>query len=291
MTLIDLLMDNPRTIIAYTIFFAILAILLPLIGYLGKIFPKLSEKKNLITSRVFLGLAIFGVILTVLVSFLFVKLVKLRNLITFEFFGVITFIFPLLLAAIAFAPFYLTKPEASLREGRLVENRHLAELFVVYAAFGLVASNFHDILWCGEKTSWFTVTGYIGYELEIWVDVVGANTYDYVFFGFFMILHVIFGGTLATFMLWRYTRRYGEKLLRNPNSRTAFLLAWIGALLWGYGLYLMDKSSLYFVDGQPTLAWIVGTFIWIPLGIFILGYSGKFLSRFEQGLTSKDTGI
>ncbi len=281
MTLIALLMDNPRTAIAYLIFFAILATLIPFFGYIGRIFPRFNEKRNLVAAKIFLIIAIFGIIFTVLVSFLFVY-IKLRDIINFEFFAVIMFVFPVILAPFTFTPFYLTKSDSSLREGRLVENRNIAELFVVYAAFGVVASNFHDILWCGEKTSWFTVTGYNGYELEIWVKVVGANTYDYAFFGFYMILHVVFCGCLATIMLWQYTRRYGEKLLRNRNSKSAFILAWIGALLWGYGLYIMDKSSLYFIDGQPTIAWIVGTFIWIPLGIFILGYSGKFLSKFEQ---------
>ncbi|NVM31703.1 MAG: hypothetical protein HWN65_22890 [Candidatus Helarchaeota archaeon] len=276
MTLIDLLMDNPRTVIAYTIFFAILALILPFFGHVGRIFPRFNKKQNLIIARILSILAIFGIILTVLISFLFVY-VKLRDIVTFEIFGVVTFVFPLLLAPLVFAPFYLSKPGSLLREGRTVEKRHSAELFIVYAAFGVVASNFHDILWCGEKTSWFTVTGYNGYELEIWVDIVGANTYDYVFFGFFMLLHVIFCGTLATFMLWRYTRRYGESLIRNPHSRWAFILAWGGSLIWGYGLYVMDSF-----DRHTEILWFFSTFVLIPLGILILGYSGKFLSKFEQ---------
>lgn len=276
MTLIDLLMDNPRTVIAYTIFFAILALILPFFGHVGRIFPRFNKKQNLIIARILSILAIFGIILTVLISFLFVY-VKLRDIVTFEIFGVVTFVFPLLLAPLVFTPFYLSKPGSLLREGRTVEKRHSAELFIVYAAFGVVASNFHDILWCGEKTSWFTVTGYNGYELEIWVDIVGANTYDYVFFGFFMLLHVIFCGTLATFMLWRYTRRYGESLIRNPHSRWAFILAWGGSLIWGYGLYVMDSF-----DRHTEILWFFSTFVLIPLGILILGYSGKFLSKFEQ---------
>lgn len=269
-------MDNPRTVIAYTIFFAILALILPFFGHVGRIFPRFNKKQNLIIARILSILAIFGIILTVLISFLFVY-VKLRDIVTFEIFGVVTFVFPLLLAPLVFAPFYLSKPGSLLREGRTVEKRHSAELFIVYAAFGVVASNFHDILWCGEKTSWFTVTGYNGYELEIWVDIVGANTYDYVFFGFFMLLHVIFCGTLATFMLWRYTRRYGESLIRNPHSRWAFILAWGGSLIWGYGLYVMDSF-----DRHTEILWFFSTFVLIPLGILILGYSGKFLSKFEQ---------
>ena len=276
MTLIDLLMDNPRTVIAYTIFFAILALTLPFFGHVGRIFPRFNKKQNLIIARILSIIAIFGIILTVLISFLFVY-VELRDIVTFEIFAVVTFVFPLLLAPLVFAPFYLSKPGSFLREGRTVEKRHSAELFVVYAAFGVVASNFHDILWCGEKTSWFTVTGFNGYELEIWVDIVGANTYDYVFFGFFMLLHVIFCGTLATFMLWRYTRRYGESLIRNPHSRWAFILAWGGSLIWGYGLYVMDSFSRH-----TEILWFFSTFVLIPLGILILGYSGKLLSKFER---------
>ena len=283
MTLIDLLMDNPRTVIAYTIFFAILALTLPFFGHVGRIFPKLNKKQNLIIARILSIIAIFGIILTVLISFLFVY-VKLKDIVTFEIFAVVTFVFPLLLAPLVFAPFYLSKSGSFLREGRTVENRHSAELFIVYAAFGVVASNFHDILWCGEITNWFTYSAPSSGELQIWVDIVGATDpkISYDFFGFFMLLHVVFCGALATFMLWRYSRRYGESLLRNSNSRSAFILAWIGALLWGYGLYIMDKSSLYFEAGQPTIAWIVGTFVWLPLGILLLGYSGKYLSKFEQ---------
>ena len=290
MSLLDLLMQNPNTVIAYSIFFAVLALTLPFIGYLGRIFPSLGKEGNFKLAKIFAIVALIGVILTVGVSFTFVYL-KIRDIITFEFFAVITFVFPLILAPFAYLPFYLTKQTDSSVlnlfkvEGRTVRRRNATELFVVYAAFGVVGSNFHDILWCGEATDWFTHSAISGGELQIWVDIVGAVPapgevhISYDFFGFFMLLHVLFCGAIATFMLWRYTRRYGENFLRNPNSRSAFLLAWIGALLWGYGLYLMDSSS-----SQSSVAWMVGTFIWIPLGIFILALSARYLSRFELAL-------
>lgn len=282
MSLWDLLAQNPTTIIVYSIFFVILATTLPFIGYLGQRFPKLGAKGNFKAAKIFAIITLAGIIITVATTFMFIWL-DIRGLLTFEVFALIAFVVPLILAPFAYLPFYFTKQTdgGALNlfkvEGRTVSRRNTAELFVVYAAFGIVASNFHDILWCGEKTSWFTVTGFNGFELEIWVDIVQANTYDYVFFGFFMLLHVIFCGAIATFFLWRYTRRYGEGVLNNPNSRSAFLLAWIGSLLWGYGLYLMDSSRR-----QSSVAWMVGTFLWIPIGILILGLSARYLSLFEE---------
>ncbi len=278
MSLWDQLIQNQTTVIAYSLFFTILALTLPFIGLLGRKIPSLSEKKNLLLARICLIIGIAGIILTVAISFLH----KYLGIVDFIPFAVITFVFPLLLGAIMAFPFYLTKQNTGnnyslLRaEGRRLDDRNSAEIFIIYAAFGVVASNFHDVLWCGEITHWFTTTAGSGGELQIWVDIVGATSDTYEFFGFFMLLHVIFCGLLATFMLWRYTRRYKEGLLKNPNSRSSFLLAWIGSLLWGYGLYLMDSLSR-----QSSIAWFMGTFLWIPLGIFILALSAKYLSRFE----------
>ncbi|MHA1428452.1 MAG: hypothetical protein ACTSQI_20910 [Candidatus Helarchaeota archaeon] len=285
MSLFDLLAENPTTLIRYGIFFAVLAIIIPFFGYIGRIFPKCGASRNLFLAKIFGIAATFGLAFTVAVTAVFVYVRP--DFISFEFFAVIAFLVPLILGPAIAMPFYLTREtgDSPLNlfqvAGRHVDNRNGAEIFIIYAAFGVVASNFHDVLWCGEKTNWFTVTGHIGPELEIWVNVVGANTFDYVFFGFFMLLHVIFCGAIAVLLLQRYTHRYGEKLLQNKESRRALILAWLGALLWGYGLYIMDKSSVYFVGGQPTIAWVVGTFLWIPLGIFLLGFSARYLSRFE----------
>ncbi len=281
MSLIDLLAENPTTLIRYSIFFAVLAISLPFIGYLGRLLPKANESRNLFLAKIFAIAAVIGIALTVATSYLFI-IVKLNG-ISFEFFAVVTFVIPLILGPTVALPFYLTRQttDSVLNffqvEGRKINNFNGAEIFIIYAAFGVVASNFHDILWCGEKTGWFTITGFKGYELEIWVKIVGANTYDYVFFGFYMFLHVLFCGVFATLMLWRYMRRSQVSLIRTPNCRRAVILAWLGALLWGYGLYLMDSSSR-----QSSIAWTVGTFLWIPLGILVLGFSARYLSRFEE---------
>ncbi|MHA1265328.1 MAG: hypothetical protein ACTSRS_08860 [Candidatus Helarchaeota archaeon] len=286
MSLWDLLLQNPTTIVAYSIFFILLGSTLPFIGYIGKKFPSLRAETNLRIAKIIGILAAFGIVFTVGICFSFVFL-KLEG-ISFEFFAFVAFVIPLILGPLIFLPFYLTRSKGDhvlsvcRAAGRTVNNRAASELVIVYAAFGVIASNFHDILWCGEKTNWFTTTGYLGYELDIWVRTVGANTYDYVFFGFFMLLHVIFCGCLATFMLWRYSRRFGHNLFQNKSSRKAFCLAWVGALLWGYGLYIMDKSSLYFSKGMATIVWNVGTFLWIPLGMVLLGLSAKYLVVFEE---------
>ncbi|MHA1131770.1 MAG: hypothetical protein ACTSQQ_13285, partial [Candidatus Helarchaeota archaeon] len=247
MSLFDLLAENPATLIRYGLFFAALAIAIPFFGYIGRLFPNYDEERNLFLAKIFGIIATFGIAFTIAVTALFVYVHP--AFISFEFFAVVAFLLPLILGPAIAMPFYLTKGigDSALNlfqvKGRQVDNRNGAEIFIIYAAFGVVASNFHDILWCGEKTGWFTVTGHLGPELDIWVNIIGANTYDYVFFGFFMLLHVIFCGAIAVLLLRRYAHRFGKNLLQTRHSRRAFILAWLGALLWGYGLYIMDKSS------------------------------------------------
>ncbi len=277
-TLIDLLLENSATILYYSIFFFILSVTLPFIGYLGKILPRANEKHNLFLARIYGILSIIGIGFTIFIAFAFIWL-KWQDLISFDFFAIVEFMVPLIIAPLVFAPYYLTQRlntgDKKLK-GREVDNRDSLELMVVYSAFGVIASNFHDILWCGTKTNWFIETQHNGYELEPWVQIVGANTYSYVFFVFYMTLHVIFCAVLATLFLRRYARRYKSSLIKDKNLRKVYLIMWFGALLWGYGLYIMDSKSWH-----PEASWLVGTFIWIPLGIFILGFSAKYLVKFE----------
>jgi hypothetical protein len=280
-TLIDLLLENPATILIYSVFFLILAILLSFMGHLGKIFPKTSEKQNFVLARIYTILAIFGISFTVFIAYAFIWL-RWRDLINFEFFAIVEFILPLILGPLIFAPFYLTQRSDrndNKLNGREVDNRNSFELMVVYAAFGIIASNFHDILWCGTKTNWFVETQHNGYELEIWVKLVGANTYSYVFFVFYMTMHVLFCIIIATIFLQRYARRYNTSLLKDRNLQKAYGIAWLGALLWGYGIFIMDSKYWH-----PEISWLIGTFLWIPLGYFILGFSAKYLVKFELSM-------
>ena len=280
-TLIELLAESPTTIIVYCVFFAILSVILVFIHHLAGFLPEFNEKQNLVISKIYRILSIAGVICTVSFPFIFVFL-KLHDIVNFEMFAFITFVFPIVLAPLVVMSFYLIKQsdeDRKKRVGRKVDNRNIIEVIVIYAALSIVASNFHDILWCGTRTNWFTETQHLGYELELWVTLVGANTYSYVFFVFYMSLHVIFCGVVSTIFFILYAKRNGVHLFKNKTLRKAFILAWIGALLWGYGLFVMD--SLYW---HSEVTWLVATFIWIPLGIFILGYSAHFLRNFELNL-------
>ena len=277
-SLIELLIESPFTILFYSILFSVISIILIFIHHLERILPDFNEKQNLKLAKVYLILSIVGLILTVSFPFIFIFL-DLENIVNFEMFAFITFVFPIVLAPLVTMSFYLIKPSQQKRkknEGRYLNNRNIIELVIVYAALSIVASNFHDILWCGTRTNWFTETQHNGYELEIWVTLVGANTYSYVFFVFYMSLHVIFCGLVSIIFFMRYAKRNGGSLLKNRDLRKAFVLAWLAALLWGYGLFVMD--SIYW---HSDVTWLVATFIWIPLGILLLGYSAKYLRNFE----------
>ena len=154
-------------------------------------------------------------------------------------------------------------------------NVRLGYFFIIllsFSALGLAGSFLHDILWCGTRTSFYTVQWDSGYDLEGWRTLVMVTSRDYRVFGIYMIVMVAILLTYVAILFNKYYTFSEEKFDRDIKKEI-FLLALSSFIVLGVSLYIIDYQKLF-----EFFSTFIALFVGIPITAVLFYKLGKKLA-------------
>ncbi|NVM02300.1 MAG: hypothetical protein HWN67_08180 [Candidatus Helarchaeota archaeon] len=183
----------------------------------------------------------------------------------FLFFSLFAFIFlPLGLAFIG--TFAYMKNSTNIKQG------YLFIVFISLFALGLAASFFHDFLWCGTRTIWYTQSWDSGYDLVPWREFLHVESKDYRVFGFYMLILVIILLSYTAILINKYYSFLEEKLDKATKNKT-FLISLLCFIILGVALYIVDFQRLY-----EFFSTFISLYVGIPLTAVLFYHLGNKLA-------------
>lgn len=155
-------------------------------------------------------------------------------------------------------------------------------LLFAIGALGMAGSFYHDFLWCGTRTSWYTQVAEGGYDFDLWTRVVGVASRDYQLLGASQgTLAVILVG-YAGLLLWRYYRLVPEPPTRGEKAHVALLLFFMVVFL-GFFLFVIDYNYRFSLNVT-----IHALYLGIPLACFLAWQAGNLLAPVERKVVKPD---
>jgi len=151
----------------------------------------------------------------------------------------------------------------------------LGDLFIILLAFtglALAGGFYHDVLWCGNATEWYTRFSEGGYDFDAWIQLVGVDNRDYRLLG-------VSQGTLALVLiifciiiLWRFNNLSENKFTWQTTIKMIIIGIFI-VLFFGFFLFIIDTAGDF--DSNVTLH---SLFIGMPLIAFLFYQLGKMIA-------------
>jgi len=95
------------------------------------------------------------------------------------------------------------------------ESPKLGYIFILLFAFGAIAmagSFYHDFLWCGTATEWYTVENLGGYDFDMWTWLLHIESRDYRLLGISQGILAIILVIYSFILLWRFNSFIDMKL-------------------------------------------------------------------------------
>lgn len=262
------------------IFFIILLIVIPIIFLLIKIVDKTINLLNKIECRSKIWIKTLpriGLVVSIsllIISEIFMGFRALRQGDLFWIYAALAFVLlPFFYGFIALYSYVLKKGEFKMGNAFL--------LFVSFSSFGWVASNVHDVIWCGVVTEFYTISHHAGEDLAFWYWVFGITDraiFDYRAFGTYMFLSVLVEisvGTLAYYKFYKLNRDVYQK------NKNIFLLNYVivfcNSVFLGFVIAALDFGWVY---GASQLAYFA--FMHLTIGGIVFSFNGLVLCEIKK---------
>ncbi len=183
----------------------------------------------------------------------------------FLFFSLFSFILLPLGLAFLGASAYLEN-SSSIKQG------YFFIILLSLFALGLAGSFFHDVLWCGTRTSFYTQQWDSGYDLVPWRTFFGVASKDYRVFGFYMGVLVFILLSYVAILFNKYYS-FSEERFDNSHKKKIFLIVLLSFFVLGVSLYVIDYQKLF-----EFFTTSISLFFGIPLSSFLFYRLGKNLA-------------
>lgn len=266
--------DYIHVVFVYVIIGLILCIpvLLPQWKKLVAWLNKRETKHKKLLEIFFCGLSIF-IIVTALVLISYFN----RNIITrlefdtieaeaeyFTYFAGFTFLLmPFAMALIGAVAFIHNQSELKFGDFFII--------LIAFTALALAGGFYHDVLWCGNATEWYTIVHEGGYDFDVWTVVVGVTNRDYQLLGAsqgtLALILIIF----CILLLWRYNSLSENRFIWQ-NKVKAIIIGIFIVLFFGFFLFIIDAAWEF--DSNVT---VHSLFLGMALIAFLFYELGKTL--------------
>ncbi len=263
--------------------FAFYAIMILVIIYLvcfsEKVEARIEKLNKIIVSKedskfkqVYLAIAILSVITFISIALISFKDLRATNFEVFAIFAIFAFwILPIALGLLGVYSFILKRGTYRLGDALL--------LTICFASFGMIGSNFHDVLWCGTVTNWYQTEKIAGADIALYFNTFGifdGGRYDYRTFGLFMVIQIVLELTIGTTSLYKY---YKIDKSRSKKGNKAKYIKIFGLLLLA-GLVL---GTIEFVFDYPwaftDLEYAIDVWLGIPISALIFFGIGRYFAK------------
>lgn len=117
-------------------------------------------------------------------------------------------------------------------------------LLVAFSAIALAGAFYHDFLWCGTATQWYTIEVQGGYDLDTFVALWNIQNRDYQLLGAaqgtLSVILIIY----AAILLWKFNSFRERKLSLARKVQIAILILFI-VVFYGFFLFIIDAPSQF----------------------------------------------
>jgi len=120
----------------------------------------------------------------------------------------------------------------------------LGDFFVLLFAFcalAMTGSFYHDVLWCGTATDWYSRVNQGGYDFDVWTIVVGVTNRDYQLLGMSQGTLAIFLIIFAIILLWKFNSMQEVKFTWKNKIKIIITTLFI-VIFFGFFLFIIDAA-------------------------------------------------
>ncbi|NVM28075.1 MAG: hypothetical protein HWN65_04470 [Candidatus Helarchaeota archaeon] len=152
----------------------------------------------------------------------------------------------------------------------------LGEFFILlfaFSALALAGSLYHDFLWCGTRTNWYTTPAFGGYDFDVWNLLVGVQSNDYRLLGACQGVLALILIVYSIILLWKFNS-FLEIKLNMIKKIQIIVFSFFAVIFLGFFLFIIDYGSLF--DFNQT---VHALFLGIPLICLLFHQMGKILIR------------
>ncbi len=150
----------------------------------------------------------------------------------------------------------------------------LGEFFILLfacSALALAGSFYHDFLWCGTRTNWYTIPAFGGYDFDVWNLIVGVQSKDYRLLGASQGVLALILIVYSIILLWKYNS-FLEIKLNLMKKIQIIIFSFFAVIFLGFFLFIIDYGSLF--DFNQT---VHALYLGIPLICLLFHKIGKCL--------------
>jgi len=247
-------------------------LILPQWKSLVRFLNKIETKHKKLLEIFFCGLSIFIIATAlVLISYFNVNIITRLQFDTLEaeaeyftiFAGFTFLLMPFAMALIGATAYIHNQSEIKFGDFFII-------LFA-FTALALAGGFYHDVLWCGNATNWYTELSEGGYDFDVWMVVVGVNNRDYRLLGASQGTLALILIVFCIILLWRFNSLSEVKLTWQKKLKGIILGIFI-VLFFGFFLFIIDTAGDF--DSNVTLH---SLFLGIPLIALLFYQLGKTL--------------
>ncbi len=143
-------------------------------------------------------------------------------------------------------------------------------LLVAFCALAMAGSFYHDVLWCGTATDWYTKVNLGGYDFDLWTIIVGVTNRDYQLLGISQGTLAIFLIIFAIILLWKFDSMQDAKFTWK-NRLKLIITSFFSVVFFGFFLFIIDAA--WVADFNITAHILYLGFPLIALIFYLLGKS------------------
>jgi glucan phosphoethanolaminetransferase (alkaline phosphatase superfamily) len=147
----------------------------------------------------------------------------------------------------------------------------LGDFFILLFAFGALAiagSFYHDFLWCGTVTNWYTERVEGNYDFDLWLQIVHLTNRDYQLLGISQATLAIFLIIFTAILIWRYNF-FSDNKLNWQKTVLICILSFFIIVFFGFFLFIIDIG--WYFDLNVTFHSLYFGFFLISLLFYYLG--------------------
>lgn len=171
------------------------------------------------------------------------------------FAGFTFFLMPIAMGIIAATTYSHNQPTFKLGD--------FSVLLFAFSALALAGSFYHDVLWCGTATNWYTEVRLGNYDFDQWTQLVGVDNRDYQLLGISQGTMAIFLIIYTLILIWKFNSLQ-EVRFSWKNKITIIFTSFFIVIFFGFFLFIIDAAwaadlnitihSLYL--GFPLIAYL-----------------------------------
>lgn len=143
-------------------------------------------------------------------------------------------------------------------------------LLFVFSALAIAGSFYHDLLWCGTVTNWYTERVEGGYDFDLWLQIVHLTNRDYQLLGISQATMAGFLIILAAILTCRFNQ-LSENKITWQKALLISILSFFIIIFYGLFLFIIDIG--WYFDLNVTFHALYFGFFLIVLLFYFLGKS------------------